>query len=132
MSFTKKAQLDIPNTLSNPRFNSYLNVTSTKEEAIKLYQWNLDLCTAYMNQLHMYEIAITDAISMQYGVDWHLSPGFKQSLDPSNRRSLNRAIDSAKKRTPTGNPTIGKVIAEMHFVFWEFYVHKQTWSQDLE
>ena len=123
MYFSKRALCNIPVSLSTPRFSKYLDVATSDLEAVKLYQWNVELSSAYYIPMHFYEIilrnTVSEAIKLNYGPDWHRNDNFRLSLDNNNRQNLASAIRNAKRTHNTNRPTIGAVIAESKFVFWE-------------
>lgn len=123
MYFNKKALIDIPNKLSTARFSSYIAATNNHREALKLYQWNLDISSAYLIPLHFYEVilrnAVSDGISLVYGADWHNNNAFIYSHGRQNKDRLTKAIEYAKESSNSSNPSVGSVIAETTLVFWE-------------
>jgi len=123
MYFTIKAKNNIPEMLSLPRFNSYQNSSISIEGALKLYQWNIELSSAYLVPLHFYEVilrnCVSNAIEASYTHSWHNDQSFINSLNIRNKESINKAISKAKQNRRVNNPSIGAVIAEMYFIFWE-------------
>ena len=138
MSFSHKELTQIPHTLSEPRFATYLrHCGNDKERALKLYKWNLELSSAFIVPLHLLEIstrnAIVEALDAVHTTNWPWSNGFIRSLtDPANGYSPKRDLKTVSSR----EPTMGKVVAELKFVFWERMFTKRhdtrLWNQHLK
>lgn len=109
-------------TLSQPRFATYRNavVASTGEDslptALKLYQWNAELSARFFFPLHIYEIALRNAISgaiaLRYGEDWPTNEYFLNSLNYQDKRTLENAMRN-------GYEGVGKLLPEIKFVWYE-------------
>lgn len=88
--------------------------------ALDLYVWNAQLSGAFLAPLHICEVvirnAISDALEPKYGPRWPWAPGFEQSL-PSPQVGYNPRQDLFNARRNAN--TIGKVIPELKFVFWQ-------------
>lgn len=88
--------------------------------ALRLYRWNIEVSAALMVPIHLCEVAIrnaaADALAAVYGPRWPWSPSLAQAL-PTARQSYSAAHDLAA--TARAQPTTGKVIPELKFVFWE-------------
>lgn len=110
--------------LSEARLGTYEALikppTPKLDGALALYAWNAKVSAAMLAPLHICEVvirnAVSDAISAVYGPQWPWSTVFEQSLPtPFNafnaRRELMRARD--------GQPSTGKVIAELNMMFWQ-------------
>lgn len=95
------------------------NPVSTAQ-AIELYAWNAQISAAFLVPLHICEVvirnAVSDAITSVYGANWPWSPAFEQSLPAPQGRVYNPRRDVLSNR---GQPTTGKVIPELSFVFWQ-------------
>ena len=121
MSFSHKELAQIPHTLSEPRFATYLrHCGDDKEHALRLYKWNLELSSAFIIPLHLLEIstrnAIVEALEAVHTANWPWNNGFMRSLtDPAKGYSPKRDLRTVASR----EPTMGKVVAELKFVFWE-------------
>jgi len=123
----------IKQTLSETRFQTYLNATSHNSlQAILLYEWNVKISSALIVPLHYFEIANRNAILRViievYGEVWHDSEGFRMALpNPSGkfyspRRDL---ISVVKRLRDDGVLSAGKVVAELKFAFWEQMLTKR-------
>ncbi|VAW42611.1 hypothetical protein MNBD_GAMMA01-1386 [hydrothermal vent metagenome] len=121
MTFSHTQLSNIPKTLSDPRFTTYLqHCDNSKELALQLYQWNLELSSAFIVPLHFLEISIRNAvvegIESVHAPNWAWNQGYIRSLpNPSKGYSPQRDLQEVAKK----QPTIGKVVAELKFVFWE-------------
>ncbi len=107
--------------LSQPRLQKYVAARPDDlGRALALYGWNADVSAALMLPAHFAEVsvrnAVSEALTMIYGEKWPWNPTFVQSL-PSSKIGYNprRDLQSTAKQ----QPTTGKVIAELKFVFWQ-------------
>ncbi len=127
----------IQQSLSSPRLGTYLNEVTLSASptlpppaaalaaAVKLYGWNAAVSAAFLHPLHICEVTLRNAISgaleRLYGPNWPSDMGFTMSLpiqagafSPRNelQSTWNRVFHSSK-------PTVGHLIAELKFAFWE-------------
>src|SRR5262245_46602597 len=108
-------------TLSEARFSTYLAASGNDvERAVSLYGWNARISSALMLPAHFAEVAtrnaVADALAEVYGERWPWSPGLERSLpDPAHGYSPSRDLRDVRRY----QPTTGKVIAELKFVFWQ-------------
>jgi hypothetical protein len=116
------AQTAIHASLSGPRMSTYLLATSgDPKRALDLYGWNARASAALMLPAHFAEVTVrntvSDALTGLYGPDWPWNQTFEGSLPgaPRGRYSPRRDLVS----TRNSEPTTGKVIAELKFVFWQ-------------
>lgn len=83
--------------------------------ALDLYVWNSQLGAELMTPISVCEVvirnAVDEALSAAHGQNWPWNRGFYLTLNTKGRQ----ALDKAKQ----GQPTTGKVIAELNFGFWE-------------
>jgi hypothetical protein len=121
MEFSVQHLARIPHTLSEPRFATYLqHCDNNKDLALRVYQWNLELSSAFFVPLHLLEIsirnAVAESIAQVHTANWPWTNGFIRSL-PSPQRAYNpqRNLTEVAHR----EHTTGKVVAELKFVFWE-------------
>ncbi|WP_185732324.1 hypothetical protein [Burkholderia sp. Bp8963] len=97
--------------------------------SLKLYAWNAAVSGALLPVLHVCEVAVRNAVSEAleavYGANWPWSPVFEGSL-PRPRIGYNPRNDLTSARQ--GVRTVGKVIPELKFVFWQkmFTVRNDT------
>ena len=120
MPFTADELHALPDIISAPRFATYLaEQNGNRVEALELYQWNLEVSCAFFTPLQVCEVsirnAIAQAIELTYGATWPYEKSFEISLaNPSKAYSPRRNLLQHRNE-----PTTGKVIAELKFVFWE-------------
>lgn len=120
MQFTHDEIQKLPRVLSAPRFATYLSAQNgNKEQALQLYQWNLEISAAFFIPLQVCEISlrnsIVQAIEMAYGANWPWEKSFEISLrSPPSGYNPRRNLADLRHL-----PTSGKIIAELKFVFWE-------------
>jgi hypothetical protein len=123
MTFTVEQLSNIPHTLSEPRFATYLQHSNNDpNHALELYQWNLEISSAFMTPIHLYEIVIRNAVieplEIVYTSNWPWDRSFILSLpDPS--RSYSPRKNLVNVSNDSRNTTMGKVVAELKFAFWE-------------
>tara|TARA_R110000824_G_scaffold13067_2_gene57008 strand:- start:1499 stop:2155 length:657 start_codon:yes stop_codon:yes gene_type:complete len=121
LPFTPQEITDLPNVFSAPRFATYLQAkNNVPEDALALYQWNLELSAAFIVPLQICEVAvrnsIADALEMVHGPNWPRSNGLIRRLpNPQRRFSPTTELLNVSRM----QPTTGKVVAELKFVFWE-------------
>lgn len=120
MAFLDSELITIPATLSQPRFDTYLREREQdRQKALALYQWNLQLSAAFIIPLHILEISVRNAVVQRldvvYTPQWPWYRGFVQSLpDHGFYNPRKDLLKVAGKQ-----PTTGKVVAELKFIFWE-------------
>lgn len=123
MVFTEKQLLSIPEIISAPRFATYLQeCNGSREEALRLYQWNLEISSAFVSPLHILEIslrnAVVESIEKTYSANWPWDPAFVLSL-PNPSRGYSPRADLLQVRSNSRNGTVGKIVADLKFVFWQ-------------
>jgi hypothetical protein len=113
----------IKTALSAARIGTYEAATQGNPNlpsALALYAWNAQVAAAMLAPLHLCEVvirnAVADAIALVYGPQWVWSAGFLKSL-PNPAKGYNPRQDLLLART--GKTTVGKVIPELKFVFWQ-------------
>lgn len=118
--------------LSVNRLSTYRNYVLQEfgsddlDKALQLYAWNAQTSSAYLLPLHLYEVilrnAIADALSLRYGKNWAYELYFENSLpDPAHGYSPKRDLLSVRVQ----HTTIGKIIPELKFAFWEQMLTKR-------
>lgn len=116
-----KTSMAVRQALSVARMTTYDAAASGDTSlALDLYRWNAEVSGAFMTPLHICEVATRNAVSEVleglYGRRWPWSRGFEQSL-PRPTRGYKPLQDLRNARS--GQPTLGKVIPELKFVFWQ-------------
>lgn len=117
---TPPNEAEILATLSAPRAGTYIAATGgDAARAVELYGWNARVSAALMLPAHFAEIstrnAAADVLERLYGPRWPWNPTFEASLPSAGRYNPRRDL----LNTRGSNPTTGKVIAELKFVFWQ-------------
>lgn len=121
MPFSHNQLTNIPKTLSDPRFATYLqHCNNNKTLALQLYKWNVEISSAFIIPLHFLEISIRNAvvegIESVHTQNWAWNQGYIRSLpNPPRGYSPQRNLQEVARH----QPTTGKVVAELKFVFWE-------------
>ncbi|QQG28462.1 hypothetical protein JFY74_20900 [Pectobacterium carotovorum] len=116
----------IKDSLSAARIGTYENIVGgatglpQTEKALKLYMWNAQISAAFFVPLHVCEVltrnAISEVIETVYGDRWPWSIGFERSLPiPIHGYKPKDDLISGRRN----QPTTGKVIPELKFVFWQ-------------
>jgi len=126
MSSIKNQIIALKSALSAARINTYeIAAGTTGNEdlsGLNLYLWNAQISGEFLTPLHICEVvirnAVADAIEQQYGNQWPWSKTFQTSLpSPPSLKVYNpqkNLCDVSKKQV-----TVGKVIPELNFVFWQ-------------
>lgn len=93
-----------------------------RSRALALYEWNLALSAAFIVPLQVCEVAVrngvAEAIQKVHGAAWPWSNGFLRSLPRPRHRALYNP-EQDLRRVAAVQRTVGKVIAEVKFAFWE-------------
>lgn len=123
MPFTPHEIADLPDVISAPRFATYLQARQGHiDQALELYAWNMEISAAFMVPLHLCEVAIrnaaSDAIEAVHGANWPWVNGFIRSL-PVPRRQTDYDPQRNLRMVAGRQPTVGKVVSELNFAFWE-------------
>lgn len=128
----------VQSTLSAARMSTYIAAAAGDSGlALELYGWNARVSAALMLPAHFAEVAtrnaVSDALTTVYGPRWPWSTTFTASL-PAPPRGYDPRRDLSSVRTQ--EPTTGKVIAELKFVFWQkmFTARHDTrvWDRQIE
>lgn len=114
-------------TLSTARFSTYLEAKQEcSQAAFNLYQWNLQVSSAMLAPLHVFEVtlrnALSEALEEIHGERWPWSEGFLRSL-PNPPRGYSQEKDL--RQTARNHDTTGKVIADLKFAFWDKILAKR-------
>ncbi len=121
MLFSAEQLSNIPNVISAPRFATYLrHCHNDRVKALRLYQWNMELSSAFIIPLHVLEVsirnAVVEALEAVHTSNWPWNQGFMISLpNPRSGYSPTNNLQQVSRQ----QPTMGKVVAELKFVFWE-------------
>ncbi|WP_417559625.1 hypothetical protein [Marinomonas sp.] len=112
----------IEHALSINRFSTYRQAVirsigkSCNTTTLKLYEWNAELSSRFFFPIHIYEVAIrnaiSDAISIRYGSDWPTNAVFQNSLNHLDKQTLQSALSN-------GYHGVGKLLPEIKFVWFE-------------
>lgn len=111
----------ITSALSAPRMSRFVMACGNdRSRALELYRWNAQVSAAFMVPLHICEVVLRNAIvgpiEEVYGPRWYAPGGaFERSLPrPTLGYSPYRDLHISRQ----GQPTAGKVIPELKFMFW--------------
>jgi len=90
------------------------------DKALELYAWNAQVSAAFLHPLHICEVVVrngvANTIEAVYGPNWPWSAAFIRSLpNPASGYSMRRDLISGRN----GETTVGKVIPELKFAFWQ-------------
>lgn len=108
----------IRTSISLPRISTYDNsVSMDLSQSLSLYAWNAGVSGSFLYPLHLCEIVIrnsvSEALTAQYGDLWVWNESFVNSLTSK----LKNDLLSARGNKPPS--TIGKIIPELNFNFWQ-------------
>lgn len=123
MPFSADELIHLPDVISAPRFATYLKAMGNqKEQALALYEWNLEISAAFLVPLQICEVGvrngIVEAVEKVHGANWPWSNGFIRSL-PVPKISWHYNPQNDLRNVAGRMPTAGKVVAELKFAFWE-------------
>lgn len=126
MDYTDSQLAQIPHTISEPRFTTYLKSCSgNRQKAMALYEWNLEASSAFVVPLHVFEVtmrnAIVERLEQVHTSNWPWTKGFVVSLPNHGRYNPRKNLEQVAAK----QPTTGKVVAELKFVFWEKLLTKR-------
>lgn len=125
--------------LSPERLGPYLRaVGGDRNEALRLYEWNLAASGALYEALGILEVVLRNALSAQLAVSHGGFPG-QWYDDPHKLLSDHAHEDIAAARSRVRRlrhaETPGRVIAELNFGFWKFLLAKRyeatLWTPNL-
>jgi hypothetical protein len=113
---------DLEDALSSPRFGTYLRVTGgDRQRAAQLYSWNTEVSAAFYTPLQYAEIGTRngaiEAITIEFGPNWHRSRGFQLTV----RERIGRYLRPRRDLVNLANhhTSAGAVAAELKFAFWQ-------------
>jgi hypothetical protein len=124
MSSTESILKATKAALSPARIETYEAATGSSGDedsrSLALYAWNAQVSASLFVPLHICEVvirnAVSDALEAVYGPRWPWEDIFFLSLpDPSRNYNPRRDLRNVTSR----QPTTGKVIPELKFVFWQ-------------
>lgn len=120
--FPNQLIADLEDVLSSPRFATYLRVTGgDQQHAAQLYCWNTEVSAAFYTPLQFAEIGTRngaiEAITVEFGPDWHRNRGFQLTIRERIGRYLRPRRDLINLAGRLG--TAGAVAAELKFAFWQ-------------
>lgn len=126
MSTTQDCLNAIRSALSDTRLSTYESLVgstaSGDSQAAALYAWNAQMSAAFMVPLHICEVtvrnAVSEALERVHGPRWPWQTGFQASL-PSVPAYIGYSPRDDLQKVANEQPTTGKVIPELKFVFWE-------------
>lgn len=118
----------IERTLSTNRFATYRKATTNEtgryceSTTLRLYEWNAELSSRFFFPIHIYEVALRNAISeaicMRYGSDWPINSIFQNSLKMPDKITLRSALNEQYHG-------VGKLLPEIRFVWFENMLTKR-------
>ena len=119
--FTRSQISDLEAVLSAPRFATYLRAAGgDRHRAMALYCWNTEISAAFFVMLQYCELSIRngalEAVERAFGENWHQNRGFVYTL-PLHKKGYQPRSDLTDCAAKL--PTLGKVVAELKFAFWE-------------
>lgn len=110
----------IQNSLSSVRLSTFEQATKTLPQALELYQWNMQISSAFLPCLQVCEVvtrnSVSQALTLRHGNRWAWERGFIGTL-PNPKRGYNQR-DALAKATQ-GKNDINNVIPELNFAFWQ-------------
>jgi len=123
--FSIAQQIAIPRSLSGPRFGTYVAIAGNDIHlALKLYEWNLRLSSAFMIPIAIAEVALRNSIDAAltdlYNPDWPWDAGFRKELPNPLVGEFNPRRELINTAARHAHPMrSGKVVADLKFIWWE-------------
>lgn len=142
-------------SLSRPRLAPYLAVSGNNlRDALRLYQWNIDISGAVYESLHVFEVILRNAMDPQlrtwnarqvnadtgagHDLDWIMDPA--PLLQRLVGRDIQRARTYAARALGRGDrqPSHDDVLTQLSFGTWRFLLpdsdpgRKLLWEQALQ
>jgi len=121
--------LSLPIAISTPRLVTYVRATTTQDEALRLYTWNIEAAAAMWGPFHVLEISLRNIIHAQFVLkfdkdDWWSHPMVSLTDFRVNkiRKADNDAQSTANLHQRSAIPD--DVVAALPFVFWESLLTK--------
>lgn len=112
--------ISLEHSITTDRLKSYLIKSGyNKEKAIKLYGWNICICSAFYPSLNALEVALRNVISTQiikkYGDNWWTDNSFLTAIreGKNNIKHVIKNITKTKKIINSSN-----IIKNLTFGFW--------------
>lgn len=107
--------------ISPERLSGYLaKANQDLPSAIELYDWNIEIGSAFSSDLQRLEILIRNAIhtrlTLCYSDRWYDEPGLLHGYRKTDIATARRRLQ--KPETP------GRIVAELNFGFWRFLLTK--------
>ncbi len=114
----------IADLITKERLRSYLAVTRTESEALRLYEWNGRAAAATLQTIAMVEVIVRNALDREL-IDWAKRKSPRATwfdVVPLDARGLADVADARRRATRYGKlpEHHGKVIAELSFGFWRY------------
>jgi len=112
--------------VSSDRFSSYLDASDQDAaRALRLYEWNADLCAAFYVPLQSVEVGFRNALhrelQKQFGQDWPFSQSFLR-IDDEISSTLQQTIHLLRRGAQLADTP--HVVASLHFGFWTKMLNK--------
>ena len=106
------------------RLSSYTRVMGSPEDALRLYDWNIEACAAILATTAVVEVVVRNAIdtSLQHWATFRGMPDWFDviPLDERGRADMTLAAERARARGRMN--WRGQLIAELNFGFWRYLV----------
>lgn len=121
--------------LSPPRMARYEADSGSLKDAIRLYEWNVEVSSLFYRLLHGVEVLLRNAINDQM-VRWHMAHGLpgrwfddpRQSFDSKTYADIAEAQQRIRMRSwPV---TTDRLVSELNFGFWR-YLLSRRYERDL-
>ena len=142
MSGSSQGRLNwLNNVLSQQRFATYRHFADSNENrALELYQWNMEISSAILMPLHVFEVslrnAVAEATAAFHGDNWPWSEGFHFSLPKPRRPHYSPYRDVMAAIEPCKKNNLGDIIVELKFSFWQSMLtqrhHERIWKPNFQ
>lgn len=114
--------------ITEQRLSSYYgSATETVQDALRLYEWNIEACAAVVATTAMVEVVVRNSMDAALK-SWAARSGEADWLDlvPLDDQGSLRIAEARARAARNGKPsTHGSVIAELNFGFWRYLVARR-------
>ena len=120
-SYSRELLAELESTLSPERLSTYVRAVpdQDKEQAVRLYIWNVALSSAFYGVLQGLEVTLRNAmhnrLSANYGAAWYENP--RAGLDDGGMRRV-ESLKTYLAQSSRQRVTPAQIVAGLSFGFW--------------
>ena len=120
-SYTREVLAELVSTLSPERMSTYVRAVPDrdKEQAVRLYIWNVALSSAFYEVLQGLEVTLRNSmhkrLAASYGAGWYENP--QTGLDDGGMRRI-ESLKTQLAHSGRRRATPSQIVAGLSFGFW--------------